>query len=64
MINVMNITQYYDVQSKKFKHQGFVELQLKIVNEKLDEIEKDLNESSGIEDNQFRKIEDIIAEDL
>ena len=52
MINVKNITQYFDVESKEFKDQEFIELQMKIVNEKLDEIEKNLNdESSGIEDN-------------
>ena len=51
MINEYHVTQYFDVESKEIKDQEFIELEMKIVNEKLDEIEKDLNESSGIEDN-------------
>ena len=40
VIPVENLTQYYDVESKQFKNQKFIELQLKIVSEKLDEVAK------------------------
>ena len=52
MINVKNITQFYDVQSKEFKDQEFIELQMKIVSEKLDEVAKDVNVESGVEDSE------------
>ena len=45
-----NLTQYYDVQSSEFKDQGYIELQMKIASEKLDEIAKDENVESGVED--------------
>ena len=50
MVPVKNLTQYYDVQSNEFKDQGYIELQMKIASEKLDEIAKDENVESGVED--------------
>ena len=51
-IRVCNITDYYDVESKEHEGQDFIEFQMKIVNEKLDEIEKDVNTESGVEDSE------------
>ena len=44
--------QYYDVQSNETQHQDFIEFQLKIVSEKLDEVKKDENVESGVEDSE------------
>ena len=52
MVPVKNLTQYYDVQSEEFKNQGFIEIQVKVVSEKLDEIAKDENVESGVEDSE------------
>ena len=52
VIPVKKLTQYYDVESKEFKVQEFIELQLKIVSEKLDEVAKDENVESGVEDSE------------
>ena len=50
MVHVKNLTQYYDVQSSEFKDQGYIEFKMKITSEKLDEIAKDENTESGVED--------------
>ena len=50
VIPVKNLTQYYDFQSNEFKDQGYIEFQMKITSEKLDEIAKDENVESGVED--------------
>ena len=52
MVPVKNLTQYYDVQSKEFKDQEYIEIQMKITSEKLDEIAKDENVESGVEDSE------------
>ena len=54
-IPLKNLTHYYDVQSKEFKDQEFIELQLKIVSEKLDEVAKDENVESGVEDSEIEE---------
>ena len=41
MVPVKNLTVYYDVQSKEFKDQEYIELQMKITSEKLDTVVKD-----------------------
>ena len=51
-IRVGNIMAYYDVESEKRQGQDFIEFEMKIVNEKLDEIEKDVNTESGVEDSE------------
>ena len=38
--HVYDLTQYYDVQSNEFEDQDFIEFQMKIVSEKLDEVAK------------------------
>ena len=50
MIPVKNLTQIYDFKSNEFKDQGYIEFQMKITSEKLDEIAKDENVESGVED--------------
>ena len=52
MVPVKKLTQYYDVQSEELKKQGFIEIQVKVVSEKLDEIAKDENVESGVEDSE------------
>ena len=52
MVPVKNLTQYYDVQSNEFKDQGYIEFQMKITSEKLDEIAKDERIESGVEDSE------------
>ena len=47
-----NLIQYYDVQTNDFQEQDFIEFQMKIVSEKLDEIKKDENVESGVEDSE------------
>ena len=54
MIPVKKLTQYYDVQSKKFKNQDFIEFEMKVTCPKLDEVamEKNENVESGVEDSE------------
>ena len=49
-IPVKTLTEYYDTQSNQFKNQEFIEFEMKITSEKLDEIAKDENTESGVED--------------
>ena len=49
-IPVKILTEYYDAQSNEFKNQEFIEFEMKITSEKLDEIAKDENTESGVED--------------
>ena len=49
-IPVKTLTEYYDAKSNEFKNQEFIEFQMKVVSEKLDEIAKDENVESGVED--------------
>ena len=51
-IPVKILTEYYDAQSNEFKNQEFIELQMKVVSEKMDEIAKDENVESGVEDSE------------
>ena len=51
-IPVKRLTQYYDVQSKEFKNQGFVEFEMKVTCPKLDEVAKDEKVESGVEDSE------------
>ena len=50
--NVNDLTCYYDVKSNEYDYQDFIEFQLKIVSEKLDEVKKDVNVESGVEDSE------------
>ena len=52
MISEEKLTQYYDVQSKKFKNQEFIEFEMKVTCPKLDEAAKDENVESGVEDSE------------
>ena len=52
VIPVKKVTQYYDVQSKKFKIQEFIEFEMKVTCPKLDEAAKDVNVESGVEDSE------------
>ena len=47
-----DLTYYYHVEGNYFEDQGFIEFQLKIVSEKLDEVKKDENVESGVEDSE------------
>ena len=58
-IRVGNIMEYYDVESKEYEYQDFIEFQLKIVSEKLDAIMKDEKIASKLR-NQSRYFEPII----
>ena len=51
-VPVKKLTHSYDVQTEEFKDQGFIEIQMKVVSEKLDEIAKDENVESGVEDSE------------
>ena len=44
------LTEYFDHETKNFKNQDYIEFKLKITCEKLDEIAKDKNVESGVED--------------
>ena len=44
------LTEYFDHETKNYKNQDYIEFQLKITCEKLDEIAKDENVESGVED--------------
>ena len=52
VIPVKKVTQYYDVQSKESKNQEFIEFEMKVTCPKLDEIAKDENVESGVEDSE------------
>ena len=51
-IPLKNLTHYYDVQSKEFKSQEFIELEMKVTCPKLDEVAKNENVESGVEDSE------------
>ena len=55
MVPVKRLTRYYDVESNEFKDQTFIEFQMEIVSEKLDEVAKDKNNESGIEDSEIEE---------
>ena len=44
------LTEYYDFKSKTYKNQEKIQFTLKITNEKLDEVAKNENVESGVED--------------
>ena len=54
IIPVKKLTQYFDVQSKEFKDQEFIEFEMKVTCPKLDEvaIAKNENVESGVEDSE------------
>ena len=49
---IKKLTKYLDEKTSEYKHQENVEFQLKIVCEKLEEIAKDENVESGVEDSE------------
>ena len=55
VIPVEKLTQYYDVQSKGLKNQEFVEFEMKVTCPKLDEVAKDENVESGVEDSEHEE---------
>ena len=55
MVPVKRLTQYYDVESNEFKDQECIEFQMEIMSEKLDEVAKDKNNESGIEDSEIEE---------
>ena len=52
VIPVNELTQYYDVKSKEFLDQEFIELEMKVTCPKLDEVAKNENVESGVEDSE------------
>ena len=51
------LTEYYDTETKGFKKQSKIIFNMKIISPKLDEIAKDQNIESGIEDSDVEKDE-------
>ena len=56
--HLKNLTSYYDTETREIKNQSKIIFTMKIVCPKLDEIAKDQNVESGIEDSDVEKEED------
>ena len=52
------LTKYYDTETREFKKQSKIIFDMKIICPKLDEVAKDQNVESGIEDSDLEKEED------
>ena len=52
VIPVKKLTQYYDVKSKELKDQEFIQFEMKVTCPKLDEVAKNENVESGVEDSE------------
>ena len=54
VVPVKKVTQYYDVKSKEYKYQDFIEFEMKVTCPKLDEVTIAENENveSGVEDSE------------
>ena len=63
-ISINDLTEFYDLQSKEYKNRENIKFTLKIVNQKLDEIAKNADVESGVEDEDdsdtsFEKVSNV-----
>ena len=63
-ISINDLTEFYDLQSKEYKNRENIKFTMKIVNQKLDEIAKNADVESGVEDEDdsdtsFEKVSNV-----
>ena len=58
-VSIFQLTEYFDRGANEYKYHDYIEFKLKIICEKLDEIAKDENGESGVEDTDDEEFKNL-----